>query len=304
MTVAPPASTVIGMTKRTQRVTSNRFFIVVSLPALVVVAAVILVPLIVSVYLSFTDYNISIPDRLPFIGLANYRDILSDPAVPGVVVNTLEYVIGAVVLETVIGLGIAVLLARRFRGARFFRVIYMLPLLVSWVPVALTWRALLDPEAGWIGGTLAAVGLPSPSFVGSPTLAMPTVVATDMWVGVPFMAVLLLTAVLSLNKDPAEAALVDGASQWQIFRYVTLPGIRPVLVIAVVFRTVDAFRQFAVVQLMTGGGPGDRTTVLNYYTYLTTFQFGRVGYGAALSVVMVLMMIIVVSALFMFGGRR
>lgn len=297
----PPA---VPKRRRTRAGRSNRFFVLTSLPALLVVAAVILVPLVVSVYLSFTDYNISIPDSIPFIGLDNYRDLFSDPEVPTVVVNTLEYVGGAVVLETVVGLGLAVLLARQFAGVRAFRVIYMLPLLVSWVPVALTWRALLDPEVGWIGGTLSALGLPHPSFVGSPKLAMFTVVGVDMWVGVPFMAVLLLTAIMSLPKDPAEAAAVDGASAWQLFRYITLPGIKPVLVIAIVFRTVDAFRQFAVVQLMTGGGPGDRTTVINYYTYLTTFQFGRVGYGAALSVTMVVMMVVAVILLFAFGRRR
>jgi multiple sugar transport system permease protein len=284
---------------------SNRFFLFASVPAVVVVAAIILVPLIVSVGLSFTGYSIDIPGKLPLVGLQNYRELISDPEFPGVIAHTFEYVIGAVVAETVVGVGVAVLLASRLHGIRPLRVIYMLPLMVSWVPVAITWRALLDPQSGWVAATLTATGLPTPaSWLGDPKLAMVTLIFTDMWVGVPFIAILALTAILSLSLDPEEAALVDGASRFQIFRHVTLPGIKPVLVIAVVFRTVDTFRQFALVDLMTGGGPGTRTTVLNYYTYLTTFQNGQVGYGAALAVAMVLMMIVIVILVFVFGRRR
>jgi multiple sugar transport system permease protein len=284
---------------------SNSFFLFASLPAVVVVAAIILVPLLVSVGLSFTGYSIDIPDHLPLVGLQNYRELIHDPQIPGVVANTFEYVIGAVAAETVVGVGVAVLLASRFRGLRPLRVIYMLPLMVSWVPVAITWRALLDPQSGWVAATLTATGLPTPaSWLGSPDLAMVSIILTDMWVGVPFIAILSLTAILSLPVDPEEAALVDGASRFQIFRHVTLPGIKPVLVIAIVFRTVDTFRQFALVDLMTGGGPGTKTTVLNYYTYLTTFQYGQVGYGAALAVAMVLMMIVIVTLVFVFGRRR
>jgi multiple sugar transport system permease protein len=271
----------------------------------VVVAAIILVPLIVSVGLSFTGYSIDIPGKLPWVGLLNYRLLISDPQIPAVLENTLEYVIGSVVAEVVVGTAIAVLLASRFAGIRPLRVIYMLPLMVSWVPVAITWRALLDPQSGWVAATLTATGLPTPaSWLGDPHVAMATLVATDMWVGVPFIAILALTAILSLPLDPEEAALVDGASRVQIFRHITLPGIKPVLVIAAVFRTVDTFRQFALMDLMTGGGPGTRTTVLNYYTYLTTFQYGQVGYGAALAVCMVLIMAVVVTLVFVFGRRR
>ena len=288
-----------------QRRQSRLFFITAATPAVVVVAAIILIPLIVSVGLSFTGYSIDIPGKLPWVGLLNYRLLISDPQIPTVLENTLQYVIGSVVAETLVGTAIAVLLASRFAGVRPLRVIYMLPLMVSWVPVAITWRALLDPQSGWVAATLTATGLPAPaSWLGDPHLAMVTLVATDMWVGVPFIAILALTAILSLPLDPEEAALVDGASRVQIFRHITLPGIKPVLVVAVVFRTVDTFRQFALMDLMTGGGPGTRTTVLNYYTYLTTFQYGQVGYGAALAVCMVLIMAVVVTLVFVFGRRR
>jgi multiple sugar transport system permease protein len=300
----PPAARQRGRAgKRRQQ--SNRFFVFAATPAVLVVAAIILIPLIVSIGLSFTGYSIDVPDKLPFVGLENYRNLVSDPQIPSVLLNTLEYVIGSVVAETVVGTAIAVLLASRFSGVRPLRVIYMLPLMVSWVPVAITWRALLDPQSGWVAATLTATGLPTPaSWLGSPDLAMITLVGTDMWVGVPFIAILSLTAILSLPTDPEEAAMVDGATRFQIFRRITLPGIKPVLVIAVVFRTVDTFRQFALMDLMTGGGPGTRTTVLNYYTYLTTFQYGQVGYGAALAVAMVLIMIVVVTLIFLFGRRR
>lgn len=294
-----------GHARGRQRQQSRRFFIVAAAPAVIAVAAIILIPLIVSVGLSFTGYSIDIPDKLPFVGLQNYRELISDPEIPAIIGNTLEYAIGTVVAETLVGTGIAVLLASRLSGLRPLRVIYMLPLMVSWVPVAITWRALLDPQSGWVAATLTATGLPTPaSWLGDPSLAMITLIATDMWVGVPFIAILALTAILSLPLDPEEAAMVDGASRFQIFRHITLPGIKPVLVIAAVFRTVDSFRQFALMDLMTGGGPGTRTTVLNYYTYLTAFQYGQVGYGAAVAVAMVLIMIVAVTLLLVLGRRR
>jgi len=164
--------------KRRQQ--SNRFFVFAATPAVLVVAAIILVPLIVSIGLSFTGYSIDVPDKLPFVGLENYRNLVSDPQIPSVLLNTLEYVIGSVVAETVVGTAIAVLLASRFSGVRPLRVIYMLPLMVSWVPVAITWRALLDPQSGWVAATLTATGLPTPaSWLGSPDLAMVTLVATQ-----------------------------------------------------------------------------------------------------------------------------
>ena len=211
VTASRRAATGPGREKRRQQ--STRFFVSAATPAVVVVAAIILVPLLVSVGLSFTGYSIDVPDQLPLVGLQNYRELISDPQIP-CVLEHLRVRNRVSCAETVIGTAIAVLLASRFSGIRPLRVIYMLPLMVSWVPVAITWRALLDPQSGWVAATLTATGLPTPaSWLGSPDLAMVTLVAHDMWVGVPFIAILSLTAILSLPADPEEAALVDGASR-------------------------------------------------------------------------------------------
>jgi multiple sugar transport system permease protein len=275
-----------------------------ALPAFLVVAVVIVLPLVASVALAFTGVDLSIPKAMPFVGLANFRELFSDPVLGTVLFNTVVFVLFSVGGSVVAGLGIAALLARRFRGVRTVRVIYMLPLLISWVPIGIAWRALLDPSNGWVGGSLSASGLPTLAWLSDRHLAMPAVIATDLWVGVPFAAVLLMTAMIALPKDPAEAALVDGASRWQIFRYITVPGIRPVLTIVVLFRLVDAFRQFATIQLMTGGGPGTSTTVINFYAYQEGFVFGRLGYGAAIAILMMLMMIVATLSIYVIGRRK
>ncbi len=133
---------------------------------------------------------------------------------------------------------------------------------------------------------------------------MPSVIITDMWSGVPVVAVIVLAALIGAPRDPIEAAMVDGASAWNQFRYVTFPAIRPALVLAALLRTVAAFQQFALFEIMTGGGPGLSTTVINYYVYQQTIVYGNVGYGAALAVLLVAVMAVPLSVLFVLARRR
>jgi ABC-type sugar transport system permease subunit len=155
------------------------------------------------------------------------------------------------------------------------------------IVVALSWRAMFNNDAGWINYGLKLVHLPQPLWLGDPLLAMPSVIISDMWTGVPFQAVLLLAGLVSVASELKEAAMVDGANAWQVFWHVTIPSIRPVLMIAVILKFIDAFRKFEGIQLLTTGGPGIASTTLNLHIFVTGLTYDRVGYAATFGVLMI-----------------
>jgi multiple sugar transport system permease protein len=170
------------------------------------------------------------------------------------------------------------------------------------VVVALCWRAMFANGAGWINYGLSLAHLPQPVWLGNPVLAMPAVIISDMWTGVPFQAVLLLAGLLGVSAELKEAAQADGANPWQVFWNVTLPSIRPILTVAVILKFIDAFRKFEGIQLLTTGGPGIASTTLNLHIFVTGLTYDRVGYAAAFGVVMIVLIAVSVGVLF--GGMR
>jgi multiple sugar transport system permease protein len=288
---------------RRRRGQRNGFFLAASLPAFLVVFAVTFVPIVAAMYLSFTGYTIRNP-HLSWVGLRNYKLLWDDPLLRGVLWTTIVFAISAVVLETALGFGLALLLSRRMRGTSIFRALYLVPLMVASIASAISWRALLNTSAGWVNYFFSLVHLPQQDWLGNPHIALPSVVIADLWSGAPVVAVLTLAGLLALPAEPTEAARVDGASEWQVFRHVTLPGIRPVLGFAIIFRIVDVLRQFPLIQVLTGGGPGQKTTVLNYYVYQTTFSYGNLSYGSALAVLLVFLMAIPMLAVFFMTNRN
>ena len=271
------------------------------LPALVVLVAVTAIPFISALGLSFTNFNLNKMAEARFIGADNYVAFAGDAKLQAVLVTTIVLVAAIVVLETLTGMGLALVLNREFRGIGLIRSIDTLPLMVTAVVVAITWRALFNTNVGWINYFLGLVGLPTPNWLGDPLTALPAIVIADIWVGTPFMAVLILAGLIGVSKELKEAAAVDGANSWSVFRYVSLPAIRPVLVVAILLRTVDAFRKFESITVMTKGGPGTATTILNLYVYETSFLFGKLGYGAALAVLLVLLMSLVLFLFYRFS---
>src|SRR6201994_3303790 len=281
----------------------RRFFRVAAVPAFLAVFVVTVVPLVVGLGLSFSSVTSTHNGVLP-LTFGNYAHIWDDSEVHTVLLNTLIYVVLAVGLETLLGLGLALLMTRKNRAISVFRVIFLLPLTVAGVAAAVSWGALLNTSQGWVDYWLKLVHLPQPNWLASSTTAMPSVVLVDLWSGVPVVAVIVLAALLSAPKDPIEAALVDGAGPWARFRYVTFPAIRPALMLAALLRTVAAFQQFALFQILTGGGPGLNTTVLNFYVYQQTIVFNNIGYGAALAMLLLVVMAVPLLVLFGFSRRR
>ena len=299
----PRGKSSAGRRARTRSRSDRRFFVLAALPAFVVVFLVTIVPLAAAFGLSFTSYTSANPVA-SWVGLRNYRLLFSDPNVPTVLVVTLLFAVAAVVLETLVGTTLALLMARKMRGVSVYRVLYLIPLMVAGIAAAVSWKALLDTSAGWVNSILGVFGIPQANWLASPTLALPSVVIADIWTGAPIVAVLVLAALLGMPEDPLEAARIDGASQLQVVRYIILPAIRPVLGFAVIFRTVDVFRQFGLIQILTGGGPGTKTTTLNYYIYQTVFTYGNISYGSTLAVLLIVAMAIPLGLIYLLTRRR
>jgi multiple sugar transport system permease protein len=281
----------------------RKFFKIAVIPAFLAVFLVTVIPFVAGFGLSFSSLN-SVHNRVLPPTLANYKTIITDPVTHTVLLNTLIYVGAAVILETGFGLLLAILLSSKHRLISGFRVIFLLPLTVASVAAAISWSALLNTSQGWINYYLGLLHLPQPNWLASSTAAMPSVIITDMWSGVPVVAVIVLAALIGAPRDPIEAAMVDGAGAWNRFWYVTFPAIRPALVLAALLRTVAAFQQFALFEILTGGGPGLSTTVINFYVYQQTIVYGNVGYGAALAVLLVVVMAVPLLLLFALIRRR
>jgi multiple sugar transport system permease protein len=280
----------------------KRFYALAALPALVVITAIVAAPLCIGIYLSFTDYT-PIAPTFAWAGLVNYVDIIHNAQLHIVINNTVIFAGAGIAIQLILGLGVALLLARPLRRMAIFRVVYMMPLMVPGVAVAVTWSVLFNTSNGWVNYFFSLVGLPQLNWAGSAHTAMPTVLIASSWTGIPVIAIILLAGLLTLPKEPVEAATIDGASPPRVLWHITLPGLRPVIAFAALFQLVNLFREFALFQIITGGGPGLSTTVLNYYVYQTTFVFGELGLGAALAVVLVFIMAIPLIIIYKLAGR-
>ncbi len=274
------------------------FLALIALPALVVMIAVTAIPFLATIGLAFTNYDPLRGDSWSIIGLDNFTDLLNDPNIPTIIWTTLYMVTAIVIAETIVGLGLAVLLAIPMRGISIARTLFLVPVMTAGIAVAIVWKVLLNPDYGWVNYFLGLLHLPQPVWLGDPALAIPSVVIADMWTGVPFMAILLLAGLLGVPAEHKEAAVVDGASARQVFWYIEVRAIQPILIIAILFRTMDSFRKFEGVQALTGGGPGLASQVANLEIYQRAFVYDQTGSAAALSVVMAIIIIIVIGLMY------
>jgi len=213
--------------------------------------------------------------------------------------HTFVYATAALILEFSIGLGLALLLNSQIRGRGFFRATLLVPMMLPAVVVGVVWRLMLNPNFGAINGTLKNFGLNTESltWTASPRLAMLSVIAVDVWQWTPFVFLVLLAGLQAIPQEPYEAALIDGSSRWQTFRYVTLPLLKPAILIALLLRTMDLLRVFDQIFILTEGGPGFATETISLYIYRAAFRFFDFGYAAAMSFVL-LILTNVISALY------
>jgi ABC-type sugar transport system permease subunit len=256
-------------------------------PALAAIVAVSLYPLILGLWLSFRNTTLASPEDA-FIGLANYQQLLMDGQFWNAWVHTIEFTTASTMLETAIGLLMALVLTERFVGRGMVRAAMLVPWAIPTVVSSKMFGWLFDGQNGAVNYLLRSIGViqHNVNWYGSPDLALPTIVIADVWKTTPFMALLLLAGLQTIPHSLSEAALIDGANPWQRFWHVRLPLLAPTLLIAAMFRALDAFRIFDLVYVLTGGGPADSTEVLSTLTYKNLFSALQFGYGSALSTAM------------------
>lgn len=253
------------------------------LPAVLVLAFVSLYPLLYSFGMSFFNWNWGA--RMDFIGLNNYLYWLSSSKFWNALGNTIVFTVGAVFLEVALGLLFAVLINKISVGLGIIRTLLMVPLMVSGIVVSLMWKILLDPTLGIVNYFIHLLGFKPSPFFGGVTTAMPSIIMVDVWWQTAYIFIILTAGIKSLPVEPFEAAKVDGASNWQVFWYLTLPMIKPVMLVAVTFRTIDCLKVFAIVYGTTGGGPGQVTEVIQSLAYRTAFSFLEMSRGMTLMVI-------------------
>ena len=244
--------------------------------------------------LSFHDWNIIRSQDWSWIGLDNYRTIISeDPYFFESLKVTLIFLVGTISLQFIFGLIIALILHEiTGKVLGFLRPALIVPTIMTPVVVGIIWRLMYNPDIGMLNYFLSLVGLPPINWTGMPGTALPSVMMADIWEWTPFMALVMLAGLKALPQEPFEAALVDGASPWQKFRYITLPLLAPAMLVALLIRLMDAFKTFDLVFVLTQGGPGMSTEILNYYTYRYGFKFFHLGYASALSWILVVIVTI------------
>lgn len=231
--------------------------------------------------------------------LANLALLRADDVIAPAIVNTLVFVVVAVGLEIVLGLALAILVAGVARGKGLVRTVMILPILVPPVAIGSMWKLLYNYDFGIFNQALTALGLPPVNWLGSTSLALWSVIAVDVWHWVPFVFLILFAAVEALPVEVLEAARVDGATRWQLVRRVMLPLLKPAIVVALVFRTILAFKVFDEVYLLTSGGPGTSTELVTLHLYKVFFEQNQLGYGALLS----LALFAAIVAFLLVGGR-
>ena len=270
------------------------------IPAVVVVGAVIIFPWMFTVWMSAFDWKIG--SVAHFVGFDNYVGLATNQRFIEAIGHTFYFTALAVVVPLVLGTIAALVFHREFRGRGFLRAIFTMPMMATPVAVALVWTMMFHPQQGVLNYLLSLVGLPPSLWVYSPTLVIPSLVMVEVWHWTPLVMLIVLGGLAALPTEPYESARLDGASEWQLFRYITLPLVAPFLVVAAVIRTIDAIKAFDTIYVISQGGPGTASETINLYLYLQAFAFYNVGNASA--VVVVFFAIILALALLLLHVRQ
>jgi multiple sugar transport system permease protein len=271
-------------------------------PTLIILFSIGIYPFLYALYIAGHNVVLSKP-YMPryFVGLDQYHAVIQDKDFWQALGTTVWFTVEAVFLEFWLGLGLALLFQRQIRGESVFRLLILIPMILPPLVAALIWRYMFYPGAGlvsyYVGGITRAFGWGDVPFLSDPHIAFQTLVFVDVWEWTPFMFLMMSAGLASIPRQPYEAAEIDGASAWRVFWTITMPLLRPAILIAVIIRTMDAFRTYELIVIMTRGGPGNATTTLNVYLTKTGLEFFDASKAAAISLLM-MMVIILMSFVF------
>jgi len=269
-------------------------------PAGVVVSAVILFPWAFTLFMSAHDWHIG--GGISFNGAGNYLRMLGDERFGLAVLRTLYFTALSVLLPMVLGVAAAVTFHREFPGRGLARTVFILPMMATPVAVALVWTMMFHPQLGVLNYLLTSLGLPPSEWVYAASTVIPTLVLVETWQWTPLVMLIVLGGLASLPTDPYEAADLDGASGWQVFRHITLPLVWPFVLSAAVIRGIDALKAFDTIFVISNGGPGTSSETLNILLYLQAFSFYDMGYASA--VVVVFFALVLLFTLLMLWTRQ
>ena len=277
---------------------SQRLALFFLLPSFFFVALFSIFPIVESLRLSFYRMILTLPWLgQKMVGWENYRDLLTDPVALASIRTTVIFIAVTIPLELLVGLGIALVLNEMFRGRGLLRAVVLIPWAVPTVVASQMWRFIFNDRYGLVNFML--FGADTSRYwapLAHPHFALAAIMVAEIWKTTPFAALIILAGLQSIPDDLYEAASVDGATPWQKFRHLTLPLLKPALLLAVLFRTIDALRVFDLVFVMTKGGPADATNVLQFYGYKKTFSEGMIGYGSAIAVTVFFMSLVLALA--------
>ncbi len=264
------------------------------LPSLLLLGGMVY-PTVTGIYYSFTNYNLQFPANMIFVGLDNYRDLWTDSSFWYSFKLTLGFTLAIVSIQLILGIGIALLLNLEVYGRLFFRSIILMPLMLPPVIGALMWKVMMSAGPnGVLNYLLSLLGGEGIGWIGSSTWAIPSIMIIDLWTTTPFFVLILLAGLQSLPAEPYESAIVDGASTWQIFLHITLPLLKPFIILGCTFRVIDALRLFDPIYATTQGGPGETTLNLHISAFFHYVRWNFVGY--AMSIIVVLVVLVFVSS--------
>jgi len=266
----------------------RRAFLLGLSPSLAVLLLITLVPAAALVIASFTPLSLTDPAASFRFDdpLVNYRQLLHDDRFLASIAVQLKLSASSVVLQLLAGLGLALLLNGKSRLLEGARTVFLIPMVLPPIVVALIWKIMYTPDVSPIHRTLETLGWPVRSLIANPDTALWAISLADTWQWFPFTMLMVLATLQMIPDDPIEAATLEGANRWQLFRYIVLPYIRPVLVVCGLFRLIDSFKAFPLIYVLTNGGPGSVTEVTNYYGFIQAFNFSYWGYASAIATVM------------------
>jgi multiple sugar transport system permease protein len=297
---APPPAAARRKPPKGKRLKYALTIAVFLLPSLIPLVMFVLGPMVSAAWTSLHSWNLIGP--MQWVGLDNYAFLLTDPATHQAFLHTVYYIVGYLPLVYVGGLALALALNTALKGRAFLRGVYFLPVITSWVVVALVWRWLLNPSTGVVNTVLAWFGIEGPGWWADPAWAMPSIILASAWKDLGFVMVLLLAGLQAINPDLYEAAELDGAGWWRRLFSITLPMLSPSTFFVIVLSLINGFQVFDQVYVMTGGGPNNASQVVVQQVYDLTFRYGQAGMASALS--WLLFFVILIVTLIQFYGQR
>jgi multiple sugar transport system permease protein len=277
----PPTPARAERRPRRSRIRYVLTVLVFLLPSAIPLTLFVLVPMVSAAWVSLTRWNLLAPPV--FVGLDNYANLLADPKTGAIFLHTLYYIVGYLPLVYFGGLALALALNTKLKGRSILRGVYFLPVVTSWIVVALVWRWLLNPTSGVVNTALGWFGIAGPGWWSDPAWAMPSIIIASAWKDLGFVMVILLAGLQAIDPELLDAARVDGAGWWRRLISVVLPLLSPSTFFVIVISLINGFQVFDQVYAMTGGGPGGATQVVVQQIYDLTFRYGAAGEASALS---------------------